>query len=102
MVVFTHGWRRSPLARAFRATSPAPIMTDGLDVFVQLVMAAMTMEPSDRSNRSPSYWTSATVTTSRATAVPVAGELPPSPAQREPSVSGTARLAPEGIRSGSP
>src|SRR5207253_10664310 len=41
----THGLRSSPFSTAFFATRPAPIITLGLDVFVQLVMAAMTTEP---------------------------------------------------------
>ena len=44
-LVFTHGLRSSPFSTAFFATRPAPIITLGLDVFVQLVMAAMTTEP---------------------------------------------------------
>ena len=47
-LVFTHGFGRSPRAAAFRATSPAAIMTLGFEVFVQLVMAAMTTAPSRR------------------------------------------------------
>ena len=37
-----------PRSTAFLATSPAPIMTEGLEVLVQLVMAAMTTDPSWR------------------------------------------------------
>src|SRR5580704_5465221 len=44
-VVFTHGLRSSPASTAFLATSAAPIMTDGLDVFVHDVIAAMTTDP---------------------------------------------------------
>ncbi len=40
--VLTHGAERRPLATALRARMPAPIITDGLDVFVQLVIAAIT------------------------------------------------------------
>ncbi len=36
----------SPRSTAFLATRPAPIMTDGFDVLVQLVMAAITTAPS--------------------------------------------------------
>ena len=43
--VLTHGLLLSPRATAFCASNPAAIMTDGLDVFVQLVMAAMTTSP---------------------------------------------------------
>src|SRR4051794_28016496 len=44
-LVFTHGLVFSPSLTAFCASSPAPIMTLGFDVFVQLVMAAMTTAP---------------------------------------------------------
>jgi hypothetical protein len=44
-LVFTHGFARSPRSTAFFASSPAPTITCGFDVFVQLVIAAMTTEP---------------------------------------------------------
>ena len=44
-LVLTHGGVDSPRSTARFATSPAPIMTVGLDVFVQEVMAAITTEP---------------------------------------------------------
>ena len=40
--VFTHGLDRSPRATALRASMPAPTITDGLEVLVQLVIAAIT------------------------------------------------------------
>jgi len=43
---FTHGWVLSPRSTAFFASNPAAIITDGLEVLVQLVIAAMTTEPS--------------------------------------------------------
>src|SRR5271168_525479 len=43
--VLTHGCERRPRASALRARMPAPIITDGLDVFVQLVIAAITTWP---------------------------------------------------------
>ena len=43
--VFTHGLTFSPFWTAFRARIPAPSITDGLDVFVQLVIAAITTWP---------------------------------------------------------
>ena len=43
---FTQGFTLSPFSRALRATRPAPIITDGLDVLVQEVMAASTTLPS--------------------------------------------------------
>ena len=50
--VFTHGFTFSPLARALRATRPAAISTEGLEVLVQLVMAAITTSPWPTSNGS--------------------------------------------------
>src|SRR3990170_6123825 len=44
-LVFTHGLDDNPRSTAFFATSPAPIITLGFDVFVQLVIAAMTTAP---------------------------------------------------------
>src|SRR5436190_19226787 len=44
-LVFTHGLRVRPSSTAFLARSPAPIITLGFDVLVQLVIAAITMEP---------------------------------------------------------
>ena len=44
-LVLTWGATESPLSTAFLASRPAPIITDGFDVFVQLVMAAMATEP---------------------------------------------------------
>jgi hypothetical protein len=37
--------RARPFSTAFFASSPAPIITLGFDVFVQLVIAAMTTAP---------------------------------------------------------
>src|SRR3974377_447877 len=44
-VVFTHGLRFRPRSTALRASRAAPTMTEGLDVFVQEVMAAITTLP---------------------------------------------------------
>src|SRR5215470_7727774 len=44
-VVFTHDLRSSPASTAFLASSAAPTITDGLDVFVHEVIAAITTEP---------------------------------------------------------
>jgi hypothetical protein len=49
----THGFRRMPRSTAFFASSPAPIITCGFEVFVQEVIAAMTTEPCCSSNSSP-------------------------------------------------
>ena len=53
-LVFTQGRRASPLATALRANRPAPIITEGFDVLVQLVIAAMTTSASSNSNSAPS------------------------------------------------
>ena len=42
---FTHGFVFSPRRVALRARRPAPIITLGFEVFVQLVIAATTTEP---------------------------------------------------------
>ena len=44
-LVLTQGFVCKPRSTAFLASRPAAISTAGLDVFVQLVMAAMTTEP---------------------------------------------------------
>ncbi len=44
-LVFTHGLTCRPRSTAFFATNPAPIITLGFDVLVQLVIAAMTTAP---------------------------------------------------------
>src|SRR5215470_6595936 len=44
-VVFTQGLRASPASTAFLASSAAPTITNGLDVFVQEVIAAITTDP---------------------------------------------------------
>src|SRR5215470_9602742 len=44
-VVLTHGLRSRPASTAFFASRAAPIITDGFDVFVHDVIAAMTTEP---------------------------------------------------------
>ncbi len=45
-LVFTHDFDFNPRSTAFLATNPAAISTDGLDVLVQLVIAAITTLPS--------------------------------------------------------
>ena len=49
----TQGFTERPFSTAFLATSPAATNTDGFEVFVQLVMAAMTTEPCFRSCDDP-------------------------------------------------
>src|SRR5262245_29914057 len=46
-LVLTHGLVCRPHSAAFFASKPAASMTDGFEVFVQLVMAAITTEPCD-------------------------------------------------------
>src|SRR6476469_9767025 len=53
-VVFTHGLRERPLSTAFFASSAAPIMTDGFDVLVHDVIAAIATAPWSTSNEAPS------------------------------------------------
>src|SRR5512141_441379 len=48
-LVFSHGRVLRPFSTAFFATSPAPLITEGLEGFVQLVVAAIPTEPSCRS-----------------------------------------------------
>ena len=47
--VFTQGFTVRPRSTAFLATSPAPSITAGLEVFVQDVIAAITTSPWPRS-----------------------------------------------------
>src|SRR5674536_108224 len=70
-VVFTHGLEVRPSSTAFLASSAAAIITDGLEVFVQLVIAAMTTAP----------WSSSTwAPLSSVTGVGLLGRSTPSPA----------------------
>src|SRR6185436_18876351 len=79
--VLTHGLDVSPFATALRASSPAPIITDGFDVFVHDVIAAITTWPWSSSASVPSASVSGTcaVTRSATCAPPV-----PAPAGSEP------------------
>ena len=52
--VFTHGLIARPLSTAFLASSAAPIITDGFDVLVHEVIAAITTAPWSSSNVAPS------------------------------------------------
>ena len=52
-LVLTHGGVRSPRSTAFFASSPAATITSGFEVFVQLVIAAITTEPFESSYESP-------------------------------------------------
>src|ERR1051326_4365966 len=53
-VVFTHGLRDRPRSTAFLASSAAPIITDGLDVLVHDVIAAIATAPWSSVNDVPS------------------------------------------------
>src|SRR3954470_19178090 len=64
-LVFTHGFRVRPRSNAFFATRPAPIITLGFDVLVQLVIAAIKTAPCS----------SAVVTAGAATAVGAPAEV---------------------------
>ena len=44
-LVLTHGFVSSPLARALRAKRPAATITDGFEVLVHEVIAAITTLP---------------------------------------------------------
>src|SRR5215471_13745044 len=44
-VVLTHGLRVRPASTALRASSAAPTITNGFEVFVHEVIAAITTEP---------------------------------------------------------
>ena len=46
--VLTHGLTVRPRCTALRANRPAPSITDGFEVFVQLVIAAITTWPWSR------------------------------------------------------
>src|SRR3569623_232487 len=59
-LVFTQGFTCKPRRTALRASSPAAISTDGLEVLVQLVMAALTTEPWQRLYESPLGWRTGT------------------------------------------
>src|ERR1035441_7794759 len=71
--VFTHGLGASPRSAAFFASSAAPIITSGLEVLVQEVIAAITTAPCSSSASCPP--SSITRTGRRGlVAVPVAGD----------------------------
>src|SRR6266571_5121952 len=57
-LVFTHGCDLRPFSTAFFATRPAAIITDGFDVLVQLVIAAITTDPWCSLQSTPSSWRS--------------------------------------------
>src|SRR6185436_1523031 len=63
--VLTHGFDVSPFATALRASRPAPIITDGFDVLVHDVIAAITTWPWSSSVSVPSSSVTDTVTSAR-------------------------------------
>src|SRR6266498_3396569 len=63
--VLTHGLDWSPRSAAFLASSPAAIITEGLEVLVQLVIAAITTCPWSRSKLVPSESRTGTETLAR-------------------------------------
>ncbi len=63
--VFTHGLACSPRSTAFLASSPAPSMTDGLEVLVHDVIAAITTCPWSSSVSVPSASVTCALTDAR-------------------------------------
>ena len=53
-VVFTHGLRVRPFSTAFLASRPAPIITEGFEVLVHEVIAAIATAPWPIVTSSPS------------------------------------------------
>src|SRR6201996_1554401 len=85
--VLTHGGTVRPFSTAFLARMPAAIITEGLDVLVQLVMAAMTMEPLSRYLSTSTLKRSLMEVVGPASCTPfeasgVSEGWPPSPSQR--------------------
>src|SRR5215467_11632268 len=72
-VVLTHGFAARPRSTALRASRAAPIITCGLDVFVQDVMEAMTTDPWSSSNDAPSAVVHGVGLCARPTPFPVGG-----------------------------
>ena len=58
-MVLTHGLRVRPFSTAFFASSAAPIITDGFEVLVHEVIAAIVTAPWSISNSVPSSMTHA-------------------------------------------
>src|SRR5204863_5706194 len=86
-LVLTWGGGAMPCSTALRATRPAAIITEGLDVFVHDVIAAITTEPCVRQTARPSREKSACVrrwprSSGGATSLEIGCGFPPSPIQR--------------------
>src|SRR5438067_1290947 len=71
-VVLTHGLRFSPRSTAFLASSAAATMTDGFEVFVQDVIAAIATAPWSSSQLVPSAIATRVGRDVRPTALPTA------------------------------
>src|SRR5580692_2862493 len=76
--VFTHGGTDKPFSTAFFANNPAPIITEGFEVLVQEVMAAITTLPC----LSESLTLRETCSWTFGSSEPMAAGLPPSCSQR--------------------
>jgi len=81
-LVLTQGRVAKPRATAFSASRPAASITEGFEVLVQEVIAAITTEPWRRRQATPPTSVSISTAVASATAAP-----PPSPSQR-PTVAG--------------
>src|SRR5947209_15387803 len=78
-VVFTQGLTSRPASTAFLASSAAPIITDGLDVLVHEVIAAMTAWPWSTSVSRPSSSVTGVGLLGRSLAVPACCGRPAAP-----------------------
>src|SRR5688500_8979372 len=100
MLVLTQGRTLSPRSTAFFASSPAPTITLGFDVFVHDVIAAITTVPSPISASTPASSRELTYRPGRrsvgaATAAPTAAvEVVVSCAEVIPAVAGPGTLPP--------
>src|SRR5215471_4525119 len=75
--VFTHAGTLKPFSTAFFASSPAPISTEGFDVLVQEVIAAITTLPW----RNAFFTSGGTCSCTFGSSTPMAAGLPPSCSQ---------------------
>ena len=74
--VLTWGWTSRPRSTAALASRPAAIITDGLEVLVQEVMAAITTDPS--STLLPGLTAVATPPPARLASLRLSSRVPPS------------------------
>src|SRR5690606_35396988 len=91
--VLTQGLGLRPRALALRASNPAAIMTDGLDVLVQEVMAAMTTLPWVSSYVVP-FWTETRVSRLAESATSVSRATPQALRASERAILSWGRLGP--------